>query len=318
MKSIHIGVDTNQFDQFLYLPKRFVGEFKDCEYSIHHVSAEQISPRLYNSSFELLNDSKDIYLHPAPSAYNAIVPLPNHIPMQLWEKPTQLSFLTKLKATTTNPALADFYVPQYVCVIPNSGRQQSKRQFAQMQQLGDKFVLRPNQGANGLGVKIISGDLIPKSAEELNSVEWISSVASNQAELDKYSSAGFHFCEYIDATAEVRVVRAADGNMISAKRNLEVTETSNGMPLARVKEQYSVILSETLKDLNISCEQVNVLIESLEPMQKCGSYDIWVNQETGKFGLYEFSTQFALNQCDPDLRMDFMKFYLTALVKDKF
>jgi hypothetical protein len=77
-------------------------------------------------------------------------------------------------------------------------------------------------------------------------------------------------------------------------------------------------LSETLKDLNISCEQVNVLIESLEPMQKCGSYDIWVNQETGKFGLYEFSTQFALNQCDPDLRMDFMKFYLTALVKDKF
>lgn len=314
-KLINVGVDLNSFDQFLYLPKRFTAEHDEFEIAIHHHGADQKIPRLYNSSFELMTDSIDIFLHPAASAQNSIVPLANHVSMQLWEKPAQLSFLHRLKQTTKNPVLDMLRAQKYVCVIPDSPRQQAKRQFSQMQELGDKFVIRPNIGANGLGVKIISGDRIPKTVQELNSIEWIEGIAETEDELRKYSETGFHFCEYIHNASEIRVVRCLDGNIISAVRSKATTELSNDLELGRVKSDYSAVLRDSTDGLPISCDQITELLREVEPMQKAGSYDIWVN-EHGEFGLYEFSTQFALNCCEPKLRDGFMRFYLSALVRD--
>lgn len=311
---LNVGVDLDQFDQFRYLPKRWVMDNEEVTINLFHTGADQLNPRLHNSSFELLNDSIDVYLHPAMKATNAVVPMFGNISMQLWEKPTQLGFLNRLKATNRHELLEKFYAQQYVCVIPNSERQQAKRQFSQMQRLGDRFVIRPNLGANGLGVKVIEGDLIPKTIAELNSVEWISKIASSQEELDKYSSAGFHFCELIEGATEVRIVRTIGNDMLAAVRSKNETESSFGLDLGRVKSDYTPILKDALVDLPINCDQVNKLIEEIFPMQRCGSYDLWVTPD-GTFGLYEFSTQFALNCCEPVLREDFMKFYVQRFLE---
>lgn len=313
-RHINVGVDLDQFDQFRYLPKRWTSENSETVINLIHTGPDHHNPRLYNSSFELQSDSVDLYLHPAMKATNAIVPLPNHFSMQLWEKPTQLSFLQRLRETNTHPALKDFRVQDYVCVIPESERQQAKRQFSQMQKLGNRFVIRPNLGANGLGVKIIEGDLIPKTATELNSVNWISRVASNQAELDKYSTAGFHFCSLIEDATEVRIVRTLGNDIISAVRDKNTTPQSLGLDLGRVKSDYSAVLRDSLDQVGISCESVMALLESIDPMQKSGSYDLWV-KEDGTFGLYEFSTQFALNCCEPEMREGFMLFYVERFVE---
>lgn len=313
-RHINVGVDLDQFDQFRYLPKRWECENADVIINLIHTGPDHHNPRLYNSSFELQTDSIDLYLHPAMKATNGIVPLPNHFSMQLWEKPTQLSFLKRLVETTNHPALSNFRVQDYVCVIPESDRQQAKRQFSQMQKLGKRFVIRPNLGANGLGVKIIEGDLVPTTAAELNSVKWISRVATNQAELDKYSSAGFHFCSLIEDATEVRIVRSVGNDIISAVRDKNTTPQSLGLDLGRVKSDYSAILRDSLDQVGISCESVTTLLEAIEPMQKSGSYDLWV-KEDGTFGLYEFSTQFALNCCEPLMREDFMKLYVERFVE---
>ncbi len=310
---INVGVDLDQFDQFRYLPKKFRANNGKQDIAIHHIGSEQLLTRLYNSSFEVTTDSIDVYLHPASRATNGIVPLMNHRPMQLWEKPTQLSFLHRLKQLSSDPLLARFKVQEYVCVIPNSPRQQSKRQFSQMQLLGNRFIIRPNTGANGLGVKMISGDLIPKTADELNSVDWIERIASNQQELDKYAASGFHFCEMIDDAVEIRILRSASGTLMSANRSRKVTDTSNGAALARVGSDYSFVLRDSLDDTPVSCEQVNALIKAIEPLHSYGSYDLWIRPD-GTFGLFEVSTQFALNCCNPTSRIDFMKDYIESLI----
>lgn len=312
--TINVGVDTDQFDQFLYLPKRFNSTHDEYTVAIHHHDREQKIPRLYNSSYEASTDSIDVHLHPAALATQAIVPLANHVSMQLWEKPTQLSFLHRLRETTKNPELDKFCCQQYVCVIPESGRQQAKRQFTQMQHLGEQFIIRPNLGANGLGVKLISGDLIPKTIHELNSLEWIERIAETQTELEKYASAGFHFCEYVPDATEIRVLRTYDGNLLSSVRGKNATDTSNGLELGRVDGTYSVILRDSIDDLPINCSNITALIEALLPMQKAGSYDFWVTPN-GEFGLYEFSTQFALNACDPELRSAFMVRYIESMIE---
>lgn len=314
-KQLNVGVDLDQFDQFRYLPRRWLMEHSDVTINLVHIGQDQHTPRLHNSSFEGSTDSIDLYLHPAAKATNAIVPLINHYSMQLWEKPTQLSYLHRLRATTKNSDLDKFEVQNYVCVIPNSERQQAKRQFSQMQMLGDRFVLRPNLGANGLGVKIIEGDLVPKTAAELNSVEWIQKVASNQAELDKYATAGFHFCELIEDAVEVRIVRSRGRNLLIAPRTTKATNNSLGLELGRVAEGYTVTLADGIVGLPIECHQVTALLSAVDPMQRSGSYDLWVKPD-GSFGLFEFSSQFALNCCEPTLRESFMKIYLEDFVNE--
>lgn len=327
MRNINVGINLETLDQFQYLPRSW--ESENIKINIIDISKNAIEEGVCISSSELSDNPIDLYFHPATSLLDAPDVQPNHVSFRTHTKPKQLQFLHQLKLRDEarpekEKRYPHLYVQQYVEIKTNCNRQLLKRQYSRLQSLIEVspqgLVLKPNFGACGRGVCLIENQEITSiTASVLASPNWVESHAPDQIAYDYYLKHGGHLSERIEGFTEYRIVKSSRGDLISVKRENNATETSNGLEIGRVgtANYYSAVLRNTIE--KPICGEIVNLLDDLEPMIRTGSFDLWIKQSEDKilsFGLFEFSTQYALNYCMNDLRLDFLKSVVEKYVMD--
>lgn len=329
-QSYNVGINLQYFDQFLYLPRSY--DFNGKRVNILPISDYDLEHGFFRSSRDIEHCPFDILFHPANYAAT-LSPAPNIVGMTIYSKVAQLH---AFKRIAIKDKYTGFMCPEYTSLIMSTDTTATKRNLSNIAPLmkapGDKLLVRADYGS--LGNSLFPVDKhkeIPFTIDTITvdgGVSWARECLAGRGGddgLERIISRGWHFVAAIpNIKAEYRLLVKPDGTIDCCPRNRVLNEF--GLPIGRVaytaegqNEQYRNFNEENFPALREHIVLIRDLVrnELLWKYLPFGSFDLFVTT-TGEWGFFEFSTQFALNGMQNDLReqtlMEMVDYYLTKYI----
>lgn len=314
MSTFNVGINLQYFDQFLYLPRSY--DFNEKRVNILPISDYDLENGFFRSSRDIEHCPFDILFHPANYAAT-ISPAPNVVGMTIYSKVAQLHAFKRITCADNYPG---FMCPEYTSLIMSTDTTATKRNLSNIAPLmrapGDKLLVRADYGSLGNSLfPVDKNNDIPHTIDTItvdNGEGWIRHCLAGRGGdegLARVIGRGWHLVAAIpNIKAEYRLLVTPDGTINCCPRNRVLNEF--GLPIGRVaytsegqSEQYRLFSETEFPDLREHIPLITDLIENelLGKYLPFGSLDLFLTT-TGEWGFFEFSTQFALNGMQNDLR----------------